>query len=270
MRIVLVNVNTSHEITLRLQGFAQQAARPGTEVIALTPSFGSVSVESRFEAALATVGVLDCVLGYTEQFDAVVLAGFGEPGREGLQELLAVPVVDITDAATHLASLVAPNFSIVTTVPRAVSQIAERLALSGLRERCASIRPTNLAVLDLETNADEAFGVVLHEAERAIEEDAAESICLGCADMSGMTAELAAALPVPVVDGVAAAIGLVETLVHLGLSTSKLTTYAPPDPDKRLLGWPLGGSSTVAPEPALSRGSGTFTNWDETEMPGPR
>ena len=47
---------------------------------------------------------MDAVTRYDGPFDAVVQAGFGEHGREGLQELLDVPVVDITEAAGHVAS----------------------------------------------------------------------------------------------------------------------------------------------------------------------
>ena len=43
---------------------------------------------------------------------------------------------------------------------------------------------------------------------------------------------------VPVVDGVAAAVTIAESLVRLGLSTSKVRTYAPPR-RKRITGFPL-------------------------------
>ena len=44
---------------------------------------------------------------------------------------------------------------------------------------------------------------------------------------------------VPVVDGVAAAVTIAESLVRLGLSTSKVRTFEAPRP-KKLTGWPLG------------------------------
>ena len=47
---------------------------------------------------------------------------------------------------------------------------------------------------------------------------------------------------VPVVDGVAAAVTIAESLVRLGLRTSKVRTYAPPRP-KRITGFPLTGLS---------------------------
>jgi allantoin racemase len=43
---------------------------------------------------------------------------------------------------------------------------------------------------------------------------------------------------VPVVDGVGAAVRFAESLVALGLRTSKVRTFAHPDP-KPLVGWPL-------------------------------
>ncbi len=42
-------------------------------------------------------------------------------------------------------------------------------------------------------------------------------------------------LGIPVVDGVSCAIGLVESLVHRGLSTSKAGTHADPLPKPRTL-----------------------------------
>jgi allantoin racemase len=53
-----------------------------------------------------------------------------------------------------------------------------------------------------------------------------------------MTEVIAAELGVPVVDGIGAAVRLAEALVGLGLVTSKVSTYAPPD-RKQITGWPL-------------------------------
>ena len=62
--------------------------------------------------------------------------------------------------------------------------------------------------------------------------------CLGCGGMAGLDDAVRASTGVPVVDGVTAAVKLAESLVALGLSTSKVRTYAPPRP-KRIEGWPL-------------------------------
>jgi allantoin racemase len=57
--------------------------------------------------------------------------------------------------------------------------------------------------------------------------------------MAGLDATIRKRTGVPVVDGVAAAVTIAESLVRLGLSTSKVRTYAPPRP-KTFKDWPPG------------------------------
>jgi allantoin racemase len=238
MKVLVVNVNTTASMTAAIADSARSVAAPGTEIVPLTPTVGAESVEGNFESYLAAVAVMSAVETYRGPFDAVVQAGFGEHGREGLQELLDVPVVDITEAAGHLASLIGHRYSVVTTLDRAVPLIEDRLLLAGLRDRCASVRSSGLSVLQLEEDPEAAVKAIVREAELAVREDRAEVICLGCGGMAGLDEAVRRATAVPVVDGVTAAVKLAESLVALGLSTSKVRTYAPPRL-KRVTGWPL-------------------------------
>lgn len=237
MRILVVNVNTTKEMTKAIGDAAREVANPGTEIVELTPFIGADSVEGNFESYLAAVAVMDRVVNYEGEFDAVVQAGFGEHGKEGLMELLDVPVVDITDAAAHLCYMLGYRYSVVTTLDRAAPLIEERLLTSGLMPHCASVRATGLGVLELE-DEDVARAAIKSESIKAIEEDNAEVIALGCGGMAGLDVQISAELGVPVVDGVKAAVKLAEVLVNLNLSTSKILTYAPPRP-KVVLGWPI-------------------------------
>jgi allantoin racemase len=238
MRILVVNVNTTETMTKTIAEQAQAVAAPDTEIVGLTPFVGADSVEGNYESYLAAVAVMDRVLAYDEPYDAVIQAGFGEHGREGLQELLHVPVVDITEAAAHLAYLLGYRYSVVTTLDRAVPLIEERLLLAGLSSHCASVRASGLSVLELEESEDRAVSAIVEQAKRAIEDDRAEVIVLGCGGMAGLDHAIQDATSAPVVEGVAAAVKLAESLVSLGLTTSKVRTYAPPR-TKRVEGWPL-------------------------------
>jgi allantoin racemase len=238
MRILVVNVNTTASMTDAIAASAREAASAGTEIVALTPRVGAECCEGNFDSYFAAMAVMNEVLQYGGEYDAVVQAGFGEHGREGLQELLEVPVVDITEAAAHVASLLGHKYSVVTTLDRAVPLIEDRLLLAGLDRRCASVRASGLGVLELEEDPGRAVKAIVAEAQRAVEDDKAEVICLGCGGMAGLDEAVREATGVPVVDGVAAAVKLAESLVGLGLRTSKVRTYAPPRP-KRLTGWPL-------------------------------
>jgi allantoin racemase len=184
---------------------------------------------------------LDIALREADGCDAVVLAGFGDLGREALQEMLDVPVIDITDAAAHVASLLGRTFAVVTTLQRSVAAIHDRLAGSGLQSRCVSVRATQIPVLDLERDPRAALRAMTEAANHAIREDGAEVICLGCAGMTDLREALSNETGVPVVDGVTAAVRLAEALHGLGLRTSKIGVYAP-SPRKQIAGWPLGSS----------------------------
>ncbi len=249
MRILIANVNTTAAITEAIAEQARSVAAPGTEIVGLTPWFGAESVEGNFESYLAAIGVMDRVLAYDQPFDAVIQAGYGEHGREGLQELLEVPVVDITDAAASTAMYLGHAYSVVTTLDRTVPLIEDRLKLSGLYERCASVRASGLAVLELEADPRRAVEAIVEQAERAVREDKAEVICLGCGGMAGLDEQIRQRTGVPVVDGVSAAVTIAESLVRMGLSTSKVRTYATPRV-KKVVGWPAIGSVSSAQQPS--------------------
>ncbi|MEV5538303.1 aspartate/glutamate racemase family protein [Saccharopolyspora shandongensis] len=238
MRIVVANVNTTEAVTEAIRQQAVKVASDTTEIIAVTPDFGAGSVEGNFESYLAAVAVMDRVSRLEEPFDAVVLAGFGEHGKEGLAELFEVPVVDITEAAAHTACLIGRRYAVVTSLRRTLGQIHDRLQLTGLTGRCAALRAAEIPVLELEADEDRAATRIVEEARLAVEDDGADVILLGCAGMAGLAERVEEEVGVPVVDGVAAAVSLAEALVNQNLSTSK-RAYPTPQP-KPLKGWPLG------------------------------
>ncbi|HIX00998.1 MAG TPA: Asp/Glu/hydantoin racemase [Candidatus Nesterenkonia stercoripullorum] len=230
MKILVANVNTTAKMTDVIAASAQAVAAPGTEIVGITPDFGAESVEGNYESYLAAVAVQEAILTYDGDYDAVIQAGYGEHGREGLQELLSVPVVDITEAAASTAQYLGHRYSVVTTLDRTVPLIEDRLLLAGLSQRCASVRASGLSVLELEEDHDRTVETIVAESVKAVEQDRAEVICLGCGGMAGLEAAVREATGVPVVDGVAAAVTVAESLVRLGLGTSKVRTYAPPRP----------------------------------------
>ncbi|GAA2282595.1 aspartate/glutamate racemase family protein [Streptomyces hawaiiensis] len=237
MRIVVTNCNTTQEMTEEIVRGARAAAGPGTTVTGLTPTWGPESAEGWLDSYLSAAAVLDTLRTYDgPQYDAVVLAGFGEHGREGVRELVDVPVVDITEAAAHLACLLGRRYGVVTTLERSCGQIEDSLETAGVVRNCAAIVGTGLNVLDLgdEERTETAF---LAAAERACAAGA-EVLVLGCAGMTGLQRVVGQKLGLPVVDGVAAAVRLAESLVALGLTTSRVGSYAGPLPKRRLWGRP--------------------------------
>ncbi|MEU0280785.1 aspartate/glutamate racemase family protein [Streptomyces sp. NPDC006195] len=245
MRILVTNCNTTRAMTEEIVRGARTAAGPGTTITGLTPAWGPESAEGWLDSYLSAAAVLDTLRGYEkEPYDAVVMAGFGEHGREGARELLDVPVVDITEAAAHLACLLGRRYGVITTLDRSRGQIEDSLHTAGVAAHCAAVVGTGLGVLDLgdDRRTTEAF---LAAAERA-RDAGAEVLVLGCAGMTGLRRTLGDRLRMPVVDGVGAAVRLAESLVALGLRTSRTGGYARPRPKRRTWSAPgpgAGGTS---------------------------
>jgi len=244
MDILVVNCNTSPVITEAIRDAAQAVARPGTHITAVEPAWGVASAEGYYDSFISAAAVLDVLATWTGPVDAVVMAGFGEHGREGARQLLDVPVVDITEAAAIVAGLVGGSYGVVTTTPTSIQQIRHSLATAGLWERCAGIRATGMRVLGLHADHDHTVDAFV-ETSRALIAEGADAIVLGCAGLAGLQQQVQARLDVPVVDGVTAAVTLCESLVQLGLRTSKVGPYTTPDLTKVRPGWPAGTPMVV-------------------------
>jgi allantoin racemase len=91
-------------------------------------------------------------------------------------------------------------------------------------------------VLVLEQAGEALVARIEAAAREALARDRCGAIVLGCAGMAPLCASLSTRLGVPVIDGVSVAVKLAESLVALGLRTSKHGDYAPPPP-KAWTGW---------------------------------
>ena len=114
----------------------------------------------------------------------------------------------------------------------------DAVILAGLTAHCASVRACGLGTAEVDADPAGAVRAIVDEAARAVAEDGADVICLGCAGMAGVTEAISAKLGVPAVDGVAAAVALAQALVGLGLTTSKVGALdvGPPNPRTH---WPI-------------------------------
>jgi allantoin racemase len=229
MRIKIINPNTTASFTQRCLIAGRAVAAPGTLILAGQPSRGTASVESYVDEATATLGVIEQVrAGEAEGVDGYIIACFGDTGLDAAREVATGPVVGMTEAALYTAALIAPVFSIVTLPPR-TRVFAERVLWhAGLERRCPKVRAIDVTVLDCDDEASVVMEPFIAEARRAILEDHAEAIILGCAGLQPLVEPLSLTLGVPVIEGVAAAVKLVEALLAMRLATSKRGAWGYP------------------------------------------
>ena len=233
MRILVVNPNTTRSMTEKIGHAARAVAALGTEVTAVSPAMGPVSIEGYYDEAFAVPGLIEEVRqGEAARYDGYVVACFDDTGVEAARCVANGPVIGIAEAAMHVATLIAGSFSIVSTLGRSAPALEHLVHKYGFDRRCRGVRTAEVPVLALEEPGSGALGRLREEIGRAVAEDRCEAIVLGCAGMADLNAALAAEFGLPVIDGVAAAVKLVEAVVGLGLGTSKALGYAPPLPKR--------------------------------------
>lgn len=235
MKILVINGNTSKEMTDDIGMVARKYARADTEVNTICPDYGPRSIEGHFEEYIASVAVVETIAKHKHEYDAFIIACYSDPGLYACREITDKPVLGIAESSMHLASILGHKFSIVTIMPRVKPMLENLVSFVGLESKCASIRCTDLTVLEIEENPERAVEELIVAAKKAIAEDGAEVICLGCAGMGLLDKRIQDAVGVPVLDGTVSAVKLAEVLYDYGLLTSKAAAFAWPE-KKELVG----------------------------------
>ena len=135
-RLALINPNTDEHHTEAMGGVARAALPDGCDVTAVNPNRGPTSIESAADSVVAAAEVAALVQALPD-FDAYLIACFGDPGLDAARELTAAPVIGIGEAAYIAASLVAKRFGVITTLPRSIPALEE----ASTRSACGRAAP---------------------------------------------------------------------------------------------------------------------------------
>lgn len=228
MRLLLVNPNISDSVSGLIRSEAARTASPGTEIDVVTAPFGVAYIETRFEALIGAYAAAQLAGEHAHQYDAVVVAAFGDPGLTGLREVLPVPVTGLTEAALASAHLLGHRISVIAISQRIQAWYREVIESYGFGSRLASIRALDRPISAIGGVQGEHAAALKSLAERAVREDGAEVIVLAGAPLAGLARSLHGQLPVPVVDGVSSAVRHAETLAALKPCRATQSSFAPP------------------------------------------
>lgn len=228
-RILLLNPNTSADITERMMTVARAAAGPDTEIISATAPRGVPYIATRAEAAIGGSLVLEMLAERVGTFDAAIVAAFGDPGLGGARELMPVPVIGLAEASMLTACMLGRRFSIVSFARALGPWYRECVEQHGLTGRLASIRLLDDPFASVSRVSEDKETLLVELARRAVEEDEADVVVLAGAPLAGLAARVRDRVPVPIVEGVAAAVGQAELLVTLQTLKARAGTYRRPD-----------------------------------------
>ncbi|MDH5329041.1 MAG: aspartate/glutamate racemase family protein [Aquincola sp.] len=228
MRILVVNANTSDIVTEKVAAQARASASPGTEIVAVTGTFGARVIGTRAEQAIGEHSALALVAKHATGCDAVVIAVSYDTGVRAARELLPVPVIGMTEAGLLTACMLGGRIGIVTFGRRVRPLYQELVTSYGLDARIAGWRTLESTAAYQRGAHDALDRELIDAANDLVERDGAETVVLTGAVMAGVPARLQAQVPVPLVDCIACAVRQAELLHHLGCPKPSVGSYAAP------------------------------------------
>jgi allantoin racemase len=193
---------------------------------------GSSSIEDAYDEAINTPFILEKIRDLENNYDAIVIDCFGDPGLDAAREITKIPVIGVNEASTHLASQISSKFSIINILPETEYLIYKIIKKNGLLENLASIVTINIPVLSLEENRNETVKAIVKGIEKAVKEDKAQSIIFGCTGMVSVLKDVKEkikeiGIDIPIIEPLTTGIYTAISWILLGISQSKLT-YMPP------------------------------------------
>ncbi|WOH78780.1 aspartate/glutamate racemase family protein [Bradyrhizobium sp. BEA-2-5] len=230
MKILLLNPNTTADVTDLLHAAGSKAASVGTELVPLTAARGVPYIATRTEAQIGGAIALEMLAEQHRRVDAAIIAAFGDPGLFAARETFDIPVVGMAEAAMLTACMAGRRFAIVTFAGALAPWYEECVAMHGLSSRCAGIRTLDGGFQSISEVQAEKEELLVALANRAVEQDNADVVILSGAPLAGLAAKVRDRIPVPVVDPVAAAVRQAETLAVLKARKAVAGTFRRPDP----------------------------------------
>jgi len=162
-----------------------------------------------------------------EGFDAIVNACVLGPGSPQAAQVVDIPVLDPGEVAMHVASMLGHKFSLLVPGKSAVRGFQDNIKKYCMEEKLASILLTDVSPASYAAKEKETMQVIFDLSRKAIEEDDAAVIVLGCGMLTGKGKELQQRLKddghdVTVIQPVPLSIEFAKVLVTLQLKRVRL------------------------------------------------
>ena len=201
------------------------------------------NIEYRSYQAMVTAGILRAIrAAAAEGFDAFVIGCFYDTALWDARELsgtmhVTAPCV----AACEIAASVSNRFGVIVGRRKWVHQMTATVHAHGHRDRLAGFYHVELGVTEFQEDHDRTAARLLEAGRRAVEQDYAESLILGCTMEVGFNKVMERDLGVPVIDPAIAALKRAEYAATLKEATGlvpsrKWSCQAPPEAEMAHIG----------------------------------
>jgi len=205
-----------------------------TEVSFTILDKGPETIEGAFDEAFAVPDtIVKIIQAERDGCDAVIIDCMGDPGLAAAREAVSIPVLGPCQTAMHIAGLLGHRFAVVTVLRRLHPILVDMASVYGLRGKMAPVRSVDIPVMELMNDYGRLCQALGEQSVKAVLEDEADVIILGCTGMDGLAEAIERSLAaaglagVPVIDPISASISFAKSLLRSKLSHSKRTYESP-------------------------------------------
>ncbi len=192
-----IRIITPHVVPVprKLDEVADIAEGSGVRFSQVNIASGPVSIESAFDEALCAPGVIARAIEAADQgASAIIIDCFADPAVRAAREAVRIPVIGPGAASLHLAALFAHRIGIVTIMESVRAMIEDQVRLAGLSDRLACVRVVDTPVRNFAGHGDTLLSKLIDASERAVLDNQADQIILGCTGFLGVDVAVRAAL----------------------------------------------------------------------------
>ncbi len=233
--IYIINPLTDKEFREMTLREVEPAASAETQLRVVSIDKGPASIECRYDEVLAGPYTVKKVKEVADKADAIIINCFGDVAVDAARELTDVPIIGPGSSSMALAQLLGHNFSVVTVLSR-LAPLIDKIAAELGTTKLISVRAVDIPVLELE-DRPKTVAKLTTASVKAIEDDRAHVIVLGCTGMAGLADQVKHELAdqgynIPVIDPLIVALKFAEALVDMKTSQSRLTYPPPPEKER--------------------------------------
>ena len=215
MRILVINPNSSVEMTETIDNVAKKYASPGTEITTVNPPDGPAFLDNPYLYAIQIPRVLSIIEKDKDNYDYFILACGSDPGLDACR-LVVRNIIGIGEASIMTALSLAKRFSFISSTEASAAAAPERLRSLGIDlSRFASARPVGTSD-EIVKKRHDMLDVYCQIGQKCVD-DGAGALILSCAGMSDIKEDIEQRLKVPVIAGVISAVKIAEQFFSVPL-----------------------------------------------------
>lgn len=199
------------------------------------------SIENELDDALCVFDLMRKAIDVANKGSAGIFVDcMCDPGVKVLRTLVDIPVIGAAETAFHTAASLSHKFSVVDIGDDTAPMVEALIQKYGLGQSFASVRGTGGAVEEIGKN--DTLAQLKEQALKAVEEDHADFIVLGCTGFTGYDKALEQFLKskkhdVSVLDPRPLGLRMLGAIALQGLRHSKKAWPTPKPEHKKLIGF---------------------------------